>query len=227
MSEDSFVKEVSEALKNDRLKSLWDRYGIIVIGGIAALILVTACYEGYKYWHAQQATQSGDTFLSALKEAKDQKIDSALKSLEDLKATGMGSYPVLAQMRTAAIMAKKGDIKTAVSEFDTIISNSKIDSAIRDIARLRLAYLMVDHGSYTDVSKYAEILTNSTNKMRHSAREALGLAAFKAGKAIEANQFFQTIVKDHESPSALQERAQTMINLLTSLGKLPSTKTGS
>jgi hypothetical protein len=51
---------------------------------------------------------------------------------------------------------------------------------------LRAAYLLVDHGSYSDVSAEVEVLAVPGNPARHSAREALGLAAFKAGDLAKA-----------------------------------------
>ena len=42
----------------------------------------------------------------------------------------------------------------------------------------------------------AEQLTNDTNTLRHSAREALGLSAWKAGKAKDALALFDQIAAD-------------------------------
>ena len=50
------------------------------------------------------------------------------------------------------------------------------------MARLRAALILVDNGSYADVSARVEALTVDTNTLRHSAREALGLSAWKEGQ---------------------------------------------
>jgi len=41
MSDDSFIREVDEELRHDRLKSIWDRFGNLLIG-LAVLVLVLA-----------------------------------------------------------------------------------------------------------------------------------------------------------------------------------------
>ncbi|MGL4489882.1 MAG: tetratricopeptide repeat protein, partial [Rhizobiaceae bacterium] len=187
MSDDSFVKEVDDDLRTDKFKSLWSRYGILLAGAALTVVLGTAAYEGYKYWKSSEASKSGDLFLAALTQANDQKQDEALKSLSELEKSGYGSYPVLARMRSATVLATKGDAKAAIATFEAISADASVDAAVRDMARLRAALLLVDNGTYEEVAKHAEVLTADTNAMRHSAREALGLAAWKAGKFSEAN----------------------------------------
>ena len=42
MSDDSFIREVNEELRQDQAKALWDRYGPIVLGIAVAVVLATA-----------------------------------------------------------------------------------------------------------------------------------------------------------------------------------------
>ena len=86
------------------------------------------------------------------------------------------------------------------------------------MARLRAGYILVDNGSYEDVSKRVEVLTDDTNALRHSAREALGLAAWKAGKAKDALVFFDQIAADEAAPTNIRERAGMMSELITGSG---------
>jgi hypothetical protein len=83
----------------------------------------------------------------------------------------------------------------------------------------------VDNGTYEDVAKHAEVLTADTNAMRHSAREALGLSAWKAGKVREAKAFFQSIVDAGNAPRNSVERATLMLDIIAASGDV-QTKTG-
>ncbi len=47
MSDDSIFREVDEAVRQDKLKSLWDKYGLWVVAGAA---LIIASVSGYKFW---------------------------------------------------------------------------------------------------------------------------------------------------------------------------------
>ncbi len=226
MSDDSFIKEVDDDLRTDQFKSLWERYGIIVAGIAVAIILATAGFEGWKWWRAAQASKSGDLFLAALTQANDKKPDEALKSLEELEKSGFGSYPVLARMRAATVLASKGDAKGAVAAFDAVAADTSVDQSIRDMATLRAALLLVDTGTYEDVAKRAEALTAEGNAMRHSAREALGLSAWKSDKFSEAQGFFQSIIDDKDAPRNIADRADLMLSVITASGKVPAKSGG-
>ncbi len=219
MSDDHFVREVDDEIRSDQFKSLWDRYGILVISAAVAIVLATAGWRGYEYWRESKAGASGDAFLSALTKANSGDNDGALAELTTLEQSGYGAYPVLARMRAATVEAAKGDAAKAVSAFETIAGDSSVDAAIRDMARLRAGLLLVDAGSYEDVAKQVEVLSTDGNPLRHSAREALGLAAWKAGKAAEAEGFFKQIADDDEAPRNLGERAELMLAVIKSSGK--------
>jgi hypothetical protein len=60
------------------------------------------------------------------------------------------------------------------------------------------------------------------NAFRHSAREALGLAAYKAGNMPQARQWFQAIADDAQSPRNVANRAQMMLDNITASGKAPA-----
>ena len=221
MSDDSFVKEVDDELRTDQLKSLWERYGIVLATIAVAIVVGTAAMEGWNWWQARQASASGDVFLSALKQANDGKRDDALKALSDLEKSGSGAYPLLARMRTATELATNGDAKGAIAAFESVAADTSVDPAIRDIAHLRAALLLVDNGTYEDVAKHAELLATDANAFRFSAKEALGLAAWKAGKAKEAKEFFEAIADVPDGPRAIGERANLMLSVIAASGLVP------
>lgn len=216
---DSFIREVNEELRSDQMKSVWTRFGIVIVGVAVLIVVGTVGKVGYDYWHETSASQSGDIFLEALNLARENKTDEALSALTGLEKDGYGAYPVLARMRSATLLAEKGDQAGAIQAFRAIGTDAKLPQAMRDAARLRAAYLLVDTGSYEDVSAEVEVLAVPQNGLRHSAREALGLAAYKAGDFAKARDWFQLISDDTETPRNLANRAQVMLDLIAASGK--------
>jgi hypothetical protein len=219
MSDDHFVREVDEEIRADQFKSIWDRYGILLISAAVAIVLGTAAFRGYEYWQDSRASASGDAFLAALKLAGSGDNDGALKALNELETTGVGSYPVLARMRAATVEAAKGDAGKAVSMFDAVADDTSVDTSVRDIARLRAALLLVDSGTYEDVAKRVEVLSSDGNALRFSAREAMGLAAWKGGDAKAAEGFFKQVADDKAGPRNIAERANVMLDIIKSSSK--------
>lgn len=69
------------------------------------------------------------------------------------------------------------------------------------------------------MSSEVEQLAVPQNAMRHSAREALGLSAYKAGDYAKAKSWFQQIVDDAQSPRGIMNRAQMLLDVIASTGK--------
>ncbi len=214
MADDSFIREVNEELRTERAKQIWRNFAPALIGIAVLIVLGTAGWVGYQYWSGGKANASGDRFLAALDLANAGKNDQALAALTDLEKTGYGDYPMLARLRAAAVIAAKGDVAGAVKAFDEVAADSSVPKALRDVARIRAGYLLVDSGSYDDVAKRVEDLSTDGQPFRSSAREALGLAAWKAGHFDNAAQLFKQIADDGLAQPDIHQRANMMLELM-------------
>ena len=218
MSDDSFFREVNEEIRQDQARQLWDRYGPYALALAVLIVLGTAGFVAYEYWTTSRANRSGDAFSQALTLANEGKNDEALGALEKLEAEGYGAYPLLARMRAATVLAAKGDFAGAVESFDEVAADMSIPASIRDMASLRAALILVDSGSYADVSARVEALTSDTNPLRHSAREALGLSAWKEGRSSDALKLFEQIAADDGAPRNNRQRATLLAELIRGQG---------
>lgn len=218
MSDDSFFREVDQELRQDQAKALWDNYGTFIIAAAVAVVVATSAWVGWDYWSQSRANASGDDYSQALTFAREGRTEEAKAALEQLEADGYGAYPVLARMRGATVLAEAGDAAGAVAAFDQVAADSAVTSSIRDMARLRAALLLVDHGSYSDVASRVEALTADINALRYSAREALGLAAWREGRLTDAQALFSQILDDQNAPRNLRQRAEMMSELIRGSG---------
>lgn len=214
MSDDSFFREVNEELRSERLRTFWARYGWMIIAGFILIVVATAAWRGYEYWQSRQAAASGDAFLQALTLANEGQAEEALAALETLQNEGHGAYPVLARMRAATLQAESGDVDAAIAAFREIGEDGAAPQAVREVAQVRAAYLLVDHGSYDDVLAAVGPLATDDHALRHSARETLGLAAWKAGDLETAGDWFDQIASDEDAPVGFSQRAEIMLDLI-------------
>jgi hypothetical protein len=218
-NDDSFIREVNEELRSDQVRTAWKRYGRVVIVLAALVIVGTAGERAWSYWQSLQASASGDEFLAATDLARANKPDDALAALSKLEKDGFASYPVLARMRAAALKAEKGDTAGAIADYSAIGKDEGVPGAMRDAARLRSAWLLADTGTYEQVSAEAEALTATTNPLRHSAREVLGVTAYRVGDFKRAKEWFEAISKDQETPRNVGRRAEMLLDVITASGK--------
>lgn len=220
MSDDGFFREVEEELRSERLKTFWERYGVLIIAVALLIVALTAGYRAWDWYSAREASASGDRFLEALNLANDGQPDQALDELRALQTDGFGQYPVLARMRAATVELERGDVDAAIAAFDAIAADRSVPDALAQVAQLRAAYILADHGSYTDVAQRVEQLTAPDNPLRHSAREAMGLAAFQEGRLADAKRLFDELVADPAAPGSLTDRAEIILDLIKASGDI-------
>lgn len=218
---DSFIREVNDELRSEQVKLAWRKFAPVIIGAALLIVLGTAGYRGYEYWHSHRSSGAGDQFLAALTLANEGKNDEATAALAALEKDGYGAYAVLARMRSATVQAQKGDAAAAIAAFTEIGKDNSVPQVIRDVAHMRAAWLLIDTGTYEQVSAEVEAMATPTDAMRHSAREALGLAAYKAGDMARAREWFEQITEDAEAPRNVANRARMLLDNITASGKAP------
>lgn len=217
MAEDSFIREVNEEIRQERLAAFWRRYGPAPISAAIAVVLITVGFQIYSAWIERRAARIGDSFLAAVEMADNGQGDAALKQLDEVETSGVGAYPALARMRKASVEAGQGKRAAVVSLFDAVAADPSVPKILRDMASVRAAYILVDAGSVADVEKRVKPLATDIDPMRFAAREALGLAAWKAGNAEDAMYYFNKVYEDKDAAStAFFQRAGMMLNLIHS-----------
>ena len=210
--------EVEEELRRERLRTLWDRYGIFVIGAAVALVLVTAGYRGWLYWQNGRAASSGDMFVTAVDLADNDDYPAAITALEKVIAEGTGGYPVLARFRLATVKASSGDTAGAVVDFDRLAADSDIDPHLRNLARIRAAMILVDSATRQDVEKRVAELAEGSTTWRNMAAELIGLAAWKSDDLAAAGKWYERILGDPSAPETIKRRAQLALAVIAAAG---------
>lgn len=218
MSDDSFIREVDEELRSERVQDVWKKYGKLMIAGAAAVVIGTAGYRGYQYYNAQKAASAGDSFMEAVLLSNTGKTDDALKQFQSLKDLDSPAYASLASLRIASDLAKSGDAKGAVAAYDAVAADTSADQNLRSIARLRAAMLLVDSGTVTEVEARVGPLTGPGGAYKVSAQEALALAYYKAGDLPKSAKLFDEIIANETTPRAIGQRAQLLRELIASQG---------
>ena len=215
-------REVDEDLRREQAKRLWDRFGPYILGVALLIVVGVAGYKFYEYWQTTRAATNGDRFVAALRLADAGKHDEAIAALTAIGKDASGGYPVLAGFRLASEKAAAGDDKGAVAAFDAIAGSPGTPQLIRDMARLRAAVLLVDSATVADLNQRIGDLAATGNSWRNSAREILGLAAWRANDLAGARKNFDEIAADQDAPQDIRTRAQFMLGLINAREGAPA-----
>jgi len=210
---DQFAREVDEDLRSEFLKSIWDRFGVFIIATAIIIVAATAGYRGWSYYKEQAAQSAGDAFMEALQLAEDGEDAESLKGFQAIADGDHDGYAALARFRIATELANEGNVDAAVAEFDQIAATTKSDE-LKSLAQLRAGLLLVDTGTLEDVQSRLAVLSNPNSQWRHSAREYIALAAYRAGDLETATTSLDLILEDAESLQSVRSRAQVLKTLI-------------
>ncbi|EJF86721.1 tetratricopeptide repeat protein [Bartonella rattimassiliensis] len=219
MSYDSFIAEVNAEFRQEKALAFWRRYGFSIIGAGLLFILVIIIYQIYHHTQIKKANYIGDAFVKSLNLADIRHFDKAIKQLESAKDSNFGGYPYLAHLLEASLLMEQGDITKSVEIFDSVAADEKAPQILRKVAKVRAAYILVDTGTLDDVKRRVEDIASDIDPMRMSAREALGLAAYKVDKMDEAVYYFKKIAEEGALGSKIVDRARMMLELIQAEGK--------
>ena len=198
--------EIDEELRNEQIRKLWDRYGVLVLAMAVAVVVVVAGWRGYEYWRLTQAREQGDAFAAASRLVQGGDAKAGEEAFRGLAATGSGGYPTLAALRAAGTQAETGDAAGAIKAFDAVAAKASTPPLFADVARVRAAYLAVDVEDRAAVEGRAAPLALAGKPFRHSAREILALTAWKAGDIATTQKWIDSVTADPDTPRDLADR---------------------
>jgi hypothetical protein len=212
---DSLAREIDEELRRERLLKLWEQYGTYIIAAVVVIIGGISGFKYYEHSRAVAAETAGARFTAATREVAQDKKAESQKALAEVAANAPAAYAALARLRLAAADREAGKTAQAASAFEAIAKERGLDPLLADYARLQAATLRLDTADWTDMQNRLNDLAADGNAWRFSARELLGLAAQKAGKAEEARTQFQRLLGDRNTPPSIGERARVILAMLT------------
>lgn len=222
MSDDSLFREVDEAIRQEQLKSLWDKYGLWLIVGAILIIAVVGGHNAWTYWSAEQAKSAGGRFIGGIVEAEDGQTADAINVFKSLSEDGPGGYGDLSRLQLAALYSSQGKTAEAIRIYDTIAESSGTETALKHFATIQAASLMLDEASFEDMRKRLDDLAVTGNPWRHSARELLGLSAYRNGESDASRRYFDVMLSDQQTPANMRRRADIMLSLLVQRSGEPS-----
>jgi hypothetical protein len=216
---DSFIDEVNEEVRRDRLYGYLRRYGWIAVLAIVLIVGGAAWSEYRKAQARAQAEALGDAMLAAL--ANDEGVARA-DALAAIDAPDQASGAVV-RLLTAAQQVEAGRTDAAIATLDAIAIDGAVPSIYRQVAQFKSLALQGDDTPAEDRLLAFEAMAQPGNPMRLLAQEQIALIEIAQGKPAEAIARYQAILSDAEISSDLQQRA---LQVIVALGGEPELTDG-
>jgi len=174
----------------DELKQWWKQYGRLVILLVVAFAVGLSSFHGWRYYRHTQALAAA-TLYEKLEKASREDDGKKVRAMaaQIVEQYGSTAYAVLASLVAARYAFTGGDLAESKARLQWVIEHAR-DSDIQDIARLRLAGVLLDEKKYDEAlsiveSKPAEGMTSLYADLKGDILLAQG----KVGEARSAYQF--------------------------------------
>lgn len=212
---DSFIDEVSEEIRREKLFKTFRKYGWI---GVALVVLVVGGTGYREYSRAAEKTAS-ETFGSSVLEALQENDPSARVAQLDTITVPNASGGAMIAMLQAAELASDNDGAGAAAKLEAAAVSGDLDQMYRDI--LNFKRLTVDESGIDAGERRMgfEQLATPGNPLRLLAEEQLALLDLTAGDSAAAVNRLSMILEDAELTQGLRQRAG---QLMIALGQDPN-----
>jgi len=211
---DSFLQEVSEELRRDKLYRNIRKYGWLAIL-LVVLIVGGATYREYQKSKAAKAAQFfGTSIINALNEKS---VNDRISKLQKIKAPGDNAKVVIAMLLSAELNGSE-NLTAEKSDLSSFTDGSSIDAHYRELLDFKILLGSAKTISLEERLAAFEALSEPGNSFRLLAEEQIALIELEQGNIDRAVEKISQILLDAELTAGLRNRATQM---LIALGKDP------
>lgn len=204
---DSFIDEVTEEVRRDRMYLLLRRWGWVGVVAVIAIVGGAAFNEYRKARDTGQAEALGDAILTAL--AENGSAERAT-SLQGVDAQSVGGDAVLNMLLSAA-QVEAGSEQDAINSLNAIATQGELPEIYRAIASFKALLLQTDTLPAADRRQQFEALAIPGAPLRLLAQEQLALIDVAEGDTQAALDRLQALRQDAEASLDIQQRAAQLI----------------
>jgi hypothetical protein len=212
-SSNEFIREVDEAVRQDRWLKLWRRYGSYVVAAALAVVIGSAAGVGWRTWQHSQRLEEAKRYAEAQQLLRDARPAEAASAFAALAEDSSGGYRVLAQLRAAEAQAEAGDRAAARAALDRLAGDGDTAPVYRSLGELLAAQQQFAEAQ-TPAPSELEALSGSNAPWRFSALELRALAQMQGGDTVAARQTLDDLLADPLTPPDLARRAAELLAFL-------------
>lgn len=208
--------DLEEQEQVDALKAWWKEHGNKVIVGVTVFVLSVA---GWRGWEAYQSKQTGEA-AALFDVLRKQLATNDAKKIRDVAGQLIDKFPRTAYATDAAMIAAKvnfesGDAKSAKAQYQWVIEHAKQPQS-KDLAKLRLAVVLLDEKNYADALKQLEGAHDAA--FAPLFNDLKGDVYSLQGKSKEARSAYQAALEKLPKDSPFKNYVQVKLDALGEQG---------
>ena len=208
------VYDLEEQEQIAELKAWWNQYRNLILVVVTVAAMTVGGIQGWRYYRDKQALDAGELYvqLQGAVGGKDQ------KKVQDIAAILAEKYPRTSYAAFAALAGAKaafesGDAAGARTRLQWVIENAREDE-MREIARLRLAGVLLDEKKFDEALKLLE--ASRADALSALYADLKGDVLVAQGKSAEARSAYQLALDKSDAKSPYRGLIQIKLDALGS-----------
>lgn len=215
IKDDALMKEIQEDLKNEQMRSLWNKYGLYIVIIVALALTAAVSFETFKNWAAKRNQEISNAYAVAISLQNQGRLEESLSILQNMAQTNHDIYGDIAKLQIANIYFEQGKITEATDVLENLSNNDDANQQMREIATIKLASYMLDSKTPAeDIRQLLVPLTAEESNWSNIAHELLAMLAIRDGDTEQAKGEYEAIINSGKGQDNLKARAQDMLTIL-------------
>lgn len=198
--DDGLIREVNEAVRQEKWQRLWQGISRYVITVSVLIILATISYVLWERSVNARYEETTANLYQAVKLVEDGKSYKAREAFEALSTNSDESLAMLAKMWLVKLKYQAGKPSEASDIAASFSKNEKIDKVYSEWIQLY---------EPTDLNTDTATITTA---FRHTKLERQAIAHLKAKDDAKAAAIYHTLSNDSATPPSMRERSQFILS---------------
>lgn len=207
---ETFLKEVDDELRKERVNSFVTRYGWWILGAVLAVLVAIG---GWIWWTGRQEgarEAAGESLIEALGDLEGNRSAAAAPKVAALAQNDSEGYRAAALFTRANTEIQAGNLTGAIGTLRSIADDQSLDETYRQAAQIRRTALEFDRLAPQEVIRRLEPLAGAGSAWVGAAGEMVGAAHLKMNRPDLAGPIFVRIARQEGVPDPIKARAAHM-----------------
>ena len=167
------LRQVDEELRQDRLKILWKKYRIYIVG---MLILIIGGVFGYQTNKSVNQSYYEKTVEKYIAIAGIKNLNESIKNLSEIEGDNQLFISSIAKIKAANLLMENGNTEESMNKLKEIMNDDNSDKLVADIATYFYLMSNLNEINKDEINIYITSERENNSSLKYLFKEAIATA---------------------------------------------------
>jgi len=205
------LRQVDEELRQDRLKILWKKYRIYIVG---MLILIIGGVFGYQINKSVNQSYYEKTVEKYIAIAGIKNLNESIKNLSEIEGDNQLFISSIAKIKAANLLMENGNTEESMNKLKEIMNDDNSDKLVADIATYFYLMSNLNEINKDEINIYITSERENNSSLKYLFKEAIAIKNLLSGNIDLSKEYFNDLSNDTNAPREIAIRASKFLDTL-------------